>query len=53
MEFIGAQMDVSDCQIKKLFKKYCFFRACRMNPRLSHIPSELIYCFFDAKDGSN
>ena len=53
MEFIGAQMDVSDCQIKKLFKKYCFFRACRMNPRLNHIPSELIYGFFDAKDGSN
>ena len=53
MEFTGAQMDVSDCQIKKLFKKYCFFRACRMNPRLNHIPSELIYGFFDAKDGSN
>ena len=53
MEIIGAHIDVSDCQIKKLFKKYCFFRACRMNPRLSHIPSELIYCFFDIKDGSN
>lgn len=53
MEFIGAQLDVSDCQIKKLFKKYCFFRACRMNPNLSHIPSELIYGFFDAKDGCN
>ena len=53
MEIIGAHIDVSDCQIKKLFKKYCFFRACRMNPRLSHIPSELIYCFFDTKDASN
>ncbi len=53
MEFIGVQMIVSDCQIKKLYKKYCFFSACRMNPRLSHIPSNLIYCFFDAKEGSN
>jgi len=53
MEIIGVQMIVSDCQIKKLYKKYCFFSACRMNPRLSHIPSELIYCFFDAKEGSN
>lgn len=53
MEIIGAHIDVSDCQIKKLFKKYFFIRACRMNPRLSHIPSELIYCFFDTKDASN
>ena len=53
MNFIGFPLVVSDCQIKKLYRKYCFFRACKMNPRFSHIPTELIYAFFDAKDGSN
>ena len=53
MNFIGQPFIVSDCQIKKLYRKYCFFRACKMNPRFRHIPSELIYGFFDAKEGSN
>lgn len=53
MEFIGKPVHVSDCQIKKLYKKYCFFRAIKMNPRFRHIPSELIYGFFDAREGSN
>ena len=53
MDFIGSQLIISDCQIKKQYRKYCFFRACRMNPRFSHIPTELIYGFFDAKEGSN
>ncbi len=53
MDFIGSQLIVSDCQIKRLYRKYCFFRACRMNPRFCHIPTELIYAFFDAKEGSN
>jgi hypothetical protein len=52
MVFIGSQLIVSDCQIKRLYRKYCFFRACRMNPRFSHIPTELIYGFFDVKEGS-
>jgi hypothetical protein len=53
MDFIGSQLIISDCQIKKLYRKYCFFRACRMNPRFCHIPTELIYGFFDVKEGSN
>ena len=53
MNFIGYPLIVSDWQIKKPHRKYCFSSACKMNPKINHIPTELIYRFFDAKEGSN